>query len=83
MRYPRVGGRRERRFAGTSFKPHKLPENAVTPTRRVHAVLGAFVQSISDYLNQPNNIEIDNGNNVIIGPSRPPSIEPIYFSLFL
>jgi len=38
-RYPRVGGTRQRYFAGTNFKPHKLPENAATPTRRVHAVL--------------------------------------------
>ena len=43
LRYPRVGGTRERRFAGTNFKPHKLPENAATPTRRVHAVLGVLV----------------------------------------
>jgi hypothetical protein len=49
-RYPLVGGTRERHFAGTSFKPHKLPENVATPTTmapafvagdRVHAVLGA------------------------------------------
>jgi hypothetical protein len=40
-RYPRVGGTRQRRFAGTNFKPRKLPENAQTPTRRVHAVLAA------------------------------------------
>jgi hypothetical protein len=39
-RYPRVGGTRQRRFAGTSFKPRKVLENAPTPTRRVHAVLG-------------------------------------------
>jgi hypothetical protein len=39
-RYPRVGVTRERRFAGTNFKPHKLLENAATPTSRVHAVLG-------------------------------------------
>ena len=38
--YPRVGGRRQHRFAGTSSKPRKLPENAQTPTSRVHAVLG-------------------------------------------
>ena len=38
-RYPLVGGTRQRHFGGTSFKPHKLPENAQTPTRRVHAVL--------------------------------------------
>jgi hypothetical protein len=41
-RYPRVGGRRQLHFAGTHFKPRKLPENAPTPTRRVHAVLGGF-----------------------------------------
>jgi len=38
--YPLVGGTRQRRFAGISFKLHKLPENAATPTSRVHAVLG-------------------------------------------
>jgi hypothetical protein len=27
-----VGGTRSRRFAGTSFKPHKLLKNAPTPT---------------------------------------------------
>ena len=43
VRYPRVGGARECHFAGTSFKPHKLPENAATPTRRVHAVLGCMM----------------------------------------
>ncbi len=40
LRYLRVGGRRQRRFAGTSLQPRKPPENAATPTRRVHAVLG-------------------------------------------
>ncbi len=40
VRYPRVGGTRQRRFDGASLEPHKLPENAATPTRRVHAVLG-------------------------------------------
>jgi len=40
LRYPRVGGTRQRRFDGTNFKPRKLSENAATPTRRVHAVLG-------------------------------------------
>jgi hypothetical protein len=33
---------RQRRFAGTNFKLSKLPENAQTPTSRVHAVLGGF-----------------------------------------
>jgi hypothetical protein len=42
LRYPRVGGTRGRRFDGTRFKPRKLPKNAQTPTRRVHAVLGGF-----------------------------------------
>jgi len=41
-RYPLVGGTRQRHFAGTSFEPRKQPENAQTPTSRVHAVLGAF-----------------------------------------
>ena len=40
LRYPRVGGTRERHFDGTSFEPRKPSENAATPTRRVHAVLG-------------------------------------------
>src|SRR3972149_5522995 len=38
-RYPLVGGTRSRRFDGTNFKPRKLPENAQTPTCRVHALL--------------------------------------------
>ena len=42
-RYPLVGGTRERHFAGTNFKPRKLPENAATPTSRVHAVLGGWL----------------------------------------
>ena len=43
LRYPRVGGTRSRHFDGTNFKPRKLPENAATPTRRVHAVLGGLL----------------------------------------
>jgi len=27
-----VGGARQRHFDGTNFEPHKLPENAPTPT---------------------------------------------------
>jgi hypothetical protein len=42
LRYPRVGGTRGRHFTGTHFKPRKLPENAATPTRRVHALLARF-----------------------------------------
>src|SRR6266511_367174 len=45
LRYPLVGGTRQHHFDGTDFKPRKLPENAQTPTSRVHAVLGAFVCS--------------------------------------
>ena len=41
-RYPLVGETGQRHFAGTSFKPHKLPENAQTPTSRVHALLGGY-----------------------------------------
>jgi hypothetical protein len=41
-RYPLVGGTRQRHFDGTNFKPHKVPENAQTPTSRVHALLGSF-----------------------------------------
>src|SRR5215208_2999700 len=39
-RYPLVGGMRQRHFSGINFKPRQLPENAQTPTSRVHAVLG-------------------------------------------
>jgi hypothetical protein len=49
-----VGGTRQRHFAGTHFKPRKLPENAQTSTTmapapsagdRVHAVLGCGGES--------------------------------------
>jgi hypothetical protein len=43
-RYPLVGGTRQRYFDGTNFKPHKVLENAQTPTSRVHAVLGGFLR---------------------------------------
>ena len=42
VRYPLVGGTRQRHFTGTNSKPRRLPENAQTPTSRVHAVLGGF-----------------------------------------
>jgi len=42
VRYPLVGEMRQRHIDGTSLKPRQLPENAPTPTSRVHAVLGAF-----------------------------------------
>ena len=50
LRYPLVGGRRQRHFAGTNSKPHKLPENAQTPTSRVHALLaGVFAYQKFDF----------------------------------
>ena len=52
LRYPRVGGTRERRFAGTNLEPNKLPENAQTPTRRVHAVLGGFIGPVLQILSK-------------------------------
>jgi hypothetical protein len=39
VRYPLVGGTRERHFSGINSKPRKVPENAQTPTSRVHAML--------------------------------------------
>ena len=47
LRYPLVGGTWERHFAGTNLKPRILPENAATPTRRVHAVLGSVDWNIA------------------------------------
>jgi len=46
VRYPLVGGTRQRHFDGTHFKPRNLLENAPTPTSRVHAVLGHFLGSL-------------------------------------
>jgi hypothetical protein len=44
LRYPLVGGTRQHYFDGTNLKPRKTPENALTPTSRVHAVLGALTE---------------------------------------
>jgi hypothetical protein len=44
VRYPLVGGTRQRHFAGINFKPRKLLKNAQTPTSRVHAVLGGTLR---------------------------------------
>ena len=55
LRYPLVGGTRQRRFAGTSFKPRKLPKphaaNGMPPRQswrsprgRVHALLGDLIE---------------------------------------
>jgi hypothetical protein len=38
-----VGGTRQHHFDGTNFKPHKLLENAPSPTSQVHAVLGGVL----------------------------------------
>jgi len=43
VRYPLVGGTRQRDFDGINLKPHKLPKNVATPTSRVHAVLGGVI----------------------------------------
>ena len=52
LRYPLVGGTRQHHFDGTSFKPQKLPENAATPTSRVHAVLaGVYGFKVSNLKN--------------------------------
>lgn len=40
-----VGGTRQRRSAGTNFKPRKPLENAQTSTSRVYAVAGALFTS--------------------------------------
>jgi hypothetical protein len=45
LRYPLVGGTGEHHFNGINSKPRKLPENAQTPTSRVHAVLGGLLGS--------------------------------------
>src|SRR6266545_3786185 len=52
LRYPLVGGTRERHFAGINFKPRKELENAQTPTSRVHAVLGGFFERKASKLKQ-------------------------------
>ncbi len=60
-RYLRVGGTREHRFDGTSLEPRKLPENAASPTRRVHAVLGAlldFYEHLTDRLDYSSRVFI-------------------------
>jgi hypothetical protein len=41
--YPLVGGTRRRHFDGTNLKPQNMPENAQTPTSRVHALLGGDI----------------------------------------
>ena len=52
MRYPLVGGTRQRHFDGTNLKPRKLLENAQTPTSRVHAVLAHFIIALEFFIVQ-------------------------------
>ena len=61
LRYPLVGGTRQRRFDGTHYKPQKLSENAQTPTSRVHAVLGAGTPSNLNYKWGISSEKINNG----------------------
>src|SRR6266540_649356 len=50
-----AGGRDETtRFDGTNLKPRKLPENAATPTSRVHAVLGNLTERQTRFLQKDN-----------------------------
>ena len=58
LRYPLVGGTRQRHFNGTNFKLRKAPENAQTPTTmapaffagdRVHAVLATVLVEIGSF----------------------------------
>ncbi|MBI1793231.1 MAG: hypothetical protein HYR70_03455 [Chloroflexi bacterium] len=49
VRYPLVGGTRERHFAGTNFEPRKPPENAATPTRQVHHALLATAIALKGF----------------------------------
>ena len=62
LRYPLVGGTRQRHFDGTSFKPRKLPENAQTPTSRVHAVLGALTECQTRQREQDTDANVSTGS---------------------
>jgi len=42
LRYPLVGGTRLCHFDRTNLEPEKVPENAASPTSRVHALLGCL-----------------------------------------
>ncbi len=50
VRYLLVGEMRQRHFDGTSSKPRKRPENAQTPTSRVHALLGCIGATLIDFV---------------------------------
>ena len=66
LRYPLVGGTRERSFDGINSKSHKLPENAQTPTSRVHAVLGASQLIGSSCFPRPSNRYADSNPTAYI-----------------
>jgi hypothetical protein len=48
LRYRRLGGLREWHFDRINLKPRKRLENAQTPRRRVHAVLGILLANDSN-----------------------------------
>jgi hypothetical protein len=50
-RYPLVGGRRQRRFAGTSLEPEKCLKTRRVPASRVHAVLAVFIPKLNSIIN--------------------------------
>jgi hypothetical protein len=58
VRYPRVGGTRQRHCDGTNFQPRKRLENAQSPTRRVHAVLGSTLELETSYIALFNRIHL-------------------------
>ena len=63
LRYPQVGGTREHHFAGIDFKPRKLPENAQTPTSRVHLRrMGASY--FTEETNAPGKVYCQNGRRM-------------------
>ena len=71
VRYPRVGGTRGRRFAGTHSKPRKLPENAQTPTRLLHAVLGRYdIFGLYTAFREPSSMIIANQRHTYAIPFR-------------
>jgi hypothetical protein len=51
LRYPLVGGTRQRYFIGIKSKPRKLLKNAPSPTSRVHAVLARSEIYLGDLRN--------------------------------
>jgi hypothetical protein len=50
VRYRRLGGLRYSCFDGVNVKSPEVPENAQTPNRPVHALLGAFEYYLTSLL---------------------------------